>query len=172
VTLLLGHLRGDVEGLTLYTTSRGRGYLIAASQGNGQFIISQRAGSNGYVLPFTGVAAGGRDPVTHPDGIDVTSQTLGAAFAQRVFVTQDHQDDRDHQNCQRGPGPALARALRPPPHTKPEPLHSRRTRVGSFHLSPATSSVSQTSLCETPQVFQILSPSNASSPVSGLISKT
>jgi myo-inositol-hexaphosphate 3-phosphohydrolase len=125
-----------VEGLALYTTSRGRGDLIAASQGNSQFVISQRAGSNAYVLPFTGVAAGGRDPVTHPDGSDVTSQALGAAFAQSVFVAHDHQDDRDHQNFQRGPGPALAPALPPPPHTKPEPLPSRRTRAGSFHLSP------------------------------------
>lgn len=93
-----GHLTADVEGLALYDIGGGFGYLIASSQGSDEYVVYQRSGSNEYVMTFSIVAANGIDNVSGTDGIDVTSQWLGPAFPQGLFVAQDGNNDDGNQN--------------------------------------------------------------------------
>lgn len=88
-----GHLSADVEGLTIYYAANGAGYLIASSQGNNEFAVYQRGGSNAYVNSFKLVAGGGIDGVSDTDGIDVTNFPLGNQFSQGMFVAQDNNDN-------------------------------------------------------------------------------
>ncbi len=92
-----GRLVADVEGLTLYTTSAGGGYLLASSQGNDSYVVYERGGANAYVLTFA-VAAGSVDRVTATDGIDVTNFGLGSRFPEGVFVVQDNTNTGGNQN--------------------------------------------------------------------------
>lgn len=112
-----GHLRADVEGLTLYygsaNSGHATGYLIASSQGNDTYVIYERRGDNAYVATFEIDAGNGIDRVTHSDGIDVTNVALGSAFPQGVFIAQDDANDDDHQNYKLVPWPAIANATQP-----------------------------------------------------------
>jgi 3-phytase len=93
-----GHLTSNVEGLTIYHTSTGGGYLIASSQGSDTFVIYQRGGNNAYVATFAIEAGNGIDRVTHTDGIDVSNFGLGSPFEQGVFVAQDGYDESSTNN--------------------------------------------------------------------------
>lgn len=42
-------LKADIEGLALYRASKGKGYLIASSQGNNTFAVFERDGANEFV---------------------------------------------------------------------------------------------------------------------------
>lgn len=88
-----GHLRADVEGLTIYYASNGTGYLLASSQGSDDFAIYRREGNNTYVGSFALVAGGGIDAVSNTDGIDVTNFSLGGQFPHGLFVAQDNGDN-------------------------------------------------------------------------------
>jgi 3-phytase len=77
----------DVEGLTIYYASGGKGYLIASSQENNTFKVYSREGDNAFILtiePQPGVLNVPR----HTDGIDVTNRPTSAQFSQGVFVVQ------------------------------------------------------------------------------------
>jgi 3-phytase len=93
-----GHLAADVEGLAIYYTGAGGGYLIASSQGNDTFVIYQRGGSNAYVATFAIVAGNRIDRVTHTDGIDISNVGLGGLFEQGVFVAQDGYNETSTNN--------------------------------------------------------------------------
>ncbi|MBI5031574.1 MAG: phytase [Chloroflexi bacterium] len=93
-----GHLKADVEGLTLTYGDNGTGYLIASSQGDSTFAIYRREGNNPFVKTFKIVAGNGIDAVSGTDGIDVTTVNLGAAFPYGVFVAQDGANDNGNQN--------------------------------------------------------------------------
>jgi 3-phytase len=97
-TQMGGHLTSNVEGLALYYTNTGGGYLIASSQGNDTFVIYQRGGNNAYVATFAIVAGNGIDRVTHTDGIEVSNFGLGSPFDQGVFVAQDGYDESSTNN--------------------------------------------------------------------------
>jgi 3-phytase len=93
-----GHLTADVEGLTIYDASGGRGYLIASSQGSSSYVIYRREAANAYVATFEIVAGSTIDDVSDTDGIEVTSANLGPAFPQGLFVAQDGKNTPCNQN--------------------------------------------------------------------------
>jgi 3-phytase len=92
-----GRLVADIEGLTLYSTSGGGGYLLASSQGNDSFVVYERTGVNAYVTTFT-IAAGSVDRVSETDGIEVTNFALGSRFSEGLFVAQDNTNTGGNQN--------------------------------------------------------------------------
>ncbi len=86
-----GQLTADVEGLALAVTGPGEGYLFASSQGADEFVVYERKAPHAHVLTFN-VWGGGEaciDGVEGSDGIDVSAGSLGSAFPNGVFVTQD-----------------------------------------------------------------------------------
>lgn len=109
-----GRLTADVEGLTIYYTSNGGGYLIASSQGSNQFIVYQRGGTNNYVTTFGIEANPLVDKVAHTDGIDVINVPLGPAFPFGLFVAQDDYNDGANQNFKLVPWESIAFATNPP----------------------------------------------------------
>lgn len=93
-----GHLTPDVEGLALYYSKEGGGYLIASSQGSNEFVIYQRDYNNTYIFTFEIAGNNGIDRVTHTDGIDVTNFNLSPDFPWGLFVVQDGSNDTGNQN--------------------------------------------------------------------------
>jgi 3-phytase len=105
-----GHLEADVEGLAIARTGRGRGYLIASSQGNSTFVVYGRR-SNRYLKTFEIVTGRHTDGVSDTDGIEVTTARLGRAYPGGLFVAQDGNNNRPrHQNFKLVPWRAIARA--------------------------------------------------------------
>jgi 3-phytase len=90
-------LAADVEGLTIYYATQGRGYLIASSQGNNTYMVYERAGENRYVLTID-PKEGQIDDVNDTDGICVTSCPTSPQFAQGLFVVQDGANAGGNQN--------------------------------------------------------------------------
>ncbi len=93
-----GFFDADVEGLTLYLTENGGGYLIASSQGDGTFTVYERGGNNAFIGSFKIEGANGIDGVSGTDGIAVTSAPLGSLFPHGVFVAQDGRRDNRDEN--------------------------------------------------------------------------
>jgi 3-phytase len=106
-----GQLAADVEGLAIYDTGGGRGYLIASSQGDNTYVIYRREGANAYVATFEIVAAGQIDGVSQTDGIAVTSANLGPAFPQGMFIAQDGKNDECNQNFKFVPWQSIAATI-------------------------------------------------------------
>jgi 3-phytase len=73
-------LTADVEGVTIYYTPNGEGYLIASSQGNSTFKIYQRKAPHAFVGTFAVSGA------TDSDGVDVINLPLNNTFPQGVFA--------------------------------------------------------------------------------------
>jgi 3-phytase len=90
-------LTGDVEGLTIYRASGGRGYLIASSQGNDTFKVYAREGDNRFLLTIDPRGAK-IDDVKETDGIAVTNLPTTAQFPKGVFVVQDGKNAGGNQN--------------------------------------------------------------------------
>jgi hypothetical protein len=88
VETLGGHLVADVEGLALFQTTSGAGYLLASSQGNSEFVIYDRQ-TLAHLGSFDLRAVSGF--VSRTDGIDVLSTGLGTQFPNGIFVAQ-HDD--------------------------------------------------------------------------------
>jgi myo-inositol-hexaphosphate 3-phosphohydrolase len=88
-----GHLRADVEGLSIYYGQDGAGYLLASSQGSHEFAVYRRAGDNSFVGSFKLISGGGIDAVSDTDGIDVTNFPLGNQFPLGMFVAQDNDEN-------------------------------------------------------------------------------
>ncbi|HYN87873.1 MAG TPA: phytase [Ardenticatenaceae bacterium] len=109
-----GHLVADVEGLAIYYTSEGTGYLIASSQGNRTFAVYRREGHNPHVMTFTVEAGNGIDGVSITDGIEVTNFGLGPSFSQGLFIAQDGYNSGGNQNFKLVPWPSIAAAASPP----------------------------------------------------------
>lgn len=84
-----GPLVDDVEGITLYYTADGGGYLIASSQGSAEFVVYSREESPQYIGRFEIVSSDTIDGTSGTDGIDVTNVSLGDAFPDGLFVAQD-----------------------------------------------------------------------------------
>jgi myo-inositol-hexaphosphate 3-phosphohydrolase len=91
------HFVADVEGLTIYHTTGGQGYLIASSQGSDRYVLYDRV-TNDYVGSFKVIAGNGIDGTTGTDGIDVISTPLGPGFPYGIFVTQDNINTGSNQN--------------------------------------------------------------------------
>jgi 3-phytase len=90
-------LTADVEGLTIYYATQGRGYLIASSQGNNTYKVYERIGENRYVLTID-PKDGRIDDVSDTDGICVTSCPTSRRFANGLFIAQDGTNAGGNQN--------------------------------------------------------------------------
>jgi 3-phytase len=108
-----GNLVADVEGMALYYTADGAGYLIVSSQGSSEFVIYERQGANAYVGKFRVIETTGIDAISGTDGLDVTNFPLGANFPQGVFVAQDdlNIDPNETQNFKLVPWENIAGVL-------------------------------------------------------------
>ncbi len=76
-------LTADVEGITIYYTANGEGYLLASSQGSSNFKVYERKEPHNFVKTFyvQGVA--------NADGIDVANVSLGQNFPYGIFLTHN-----------------------------------------------------------------------------------
>ena len=106
-----GHLTADVEGLAIYQTTGGGGYLIASSQGSDEFVVYERR-SGGYLGTFE-IVDGSVDGVSNTDGIDVTNAPLGSGFERGLFVAQDGDNPGANQNFKLVPWERIANAFDP-----------------------------------------------------------
>ena len=97
-TVGTGNLTADIEGLSLYYTTAGTGYLIASSQGANEFNVYDRTGTNAYLGKFDIVDGPTIDGAADTDGIVVTSANLGPAFPSGLFAAQDCCNGSDNQN--------------------------------------------------------------------------
>ena len=84
----------DIEGLTLYYAKKGKGYLIASSQGNDSFAIFERGGENKYLGSFE-ITDGTLDGTEGTDGIDVCNLNLGDPFSKGMFIVQDDENTNE-----------------------------------------------------------------------------
>lgn len=82
------HLIADAEGLTLYDGGKGKGYLLASSQGNNTIAMYSRTAPYEYINSFT-VGDGEIDGVDETDGMMVVNANLGGEFSQGVLIMQD-----------------------------------------------------------------------------------
>ncbi|RRS00096.1 phytase [Glycomyces terrestris] len=80
-------LRTDIEGLTIYPTGRGKGYLLASSQGDDSFAVYDLRGANAYLGSFS-IESGAVDSTQHSDGADVVSASL-PGYPGGLLVVQD-----------------------------------------------------------------------------------
>lgn len=94
----VGSLHMDIEGLTLYASADGGGYLIASSQGSDTFHAYDREPPNALAFTFRVGEGEGVDEVTHTDGIDACATPLGRAYPRGVFVVQDDANPGANQN--------------------------------------------------------------------------
>jgi myo-inositol-hexaphosphate 3-phosphohydrolase len=76
-------LTEDVEGLTIYYSSQGNGYIIASSQGSNNFKVYERQAPHNYIktVQVTGVG--------NTDGIDVINLNLDYSFPYGMFLVHD-----------------------------------------------------------------------------------
>jgi 3-phytase len=73
-------LTGDVEGLTIYPLSGGRGYLLVSNQESNNFKVYERSGAHKFLGTFA--IQGAEDT----DGIDVCNASLGRDFSHGLFA--------------------------------------------------------------------------------------
>jgi len=108
-----GHLHADIEGLAIYYTSDGEGYLLASSQGSSEFVIYRRTGNHDYLATFRIVDGNGIDSVTDTDGIDVCNFPLGPKFPNGFFIAQDGRNQGGNQNFKVVAWETIANAISP-----------------------------------------------------------
>jgi 3-phytase len=87
-----GHLVADIEGLGLYYSSDGGGYLIVSSQGESTYAVYRRDGTNPFLGTFRIVDAAGVDGTQETDGLEVSNVRLGPAFPNGMLVVHDHRN--------------------------------------------------------------------------------
>jgi 3-phytase len=80
-------LTADVEGLTIYDKGKGRGYLLASSQGADEFVVYDRT-SGAYLGKFA-IRDGVIDGSEQCDGAHVVSANLGGELSDGLLVVQD-----------------------------------------------------------------------------------
>lgn len=87
-------LASDIEGLCIYYGTNGSGYLIVSSQGENNFAVFERQGTNAYLGSFA-IGANqllGIDQITTCDGADVCPLAL-PNYPQGVLIVQDGEND-------------------------------------------------------------------------------
>jgi 3-phytase len=84
-------LTADVEGLAIYCGAGAAGYLIASSQGSGDFKVFERSGANRFVATINL----GLDDV---DGLDVVAVPTSSRFPRGLFVCQGGKTAGANQN--------------------------------------------------------------------------
>lgn len=78
----------DIEGLCLFKTPNGNGYLIASSQGNYSYAIFDRKSPHNYIGSFR-IGDGIIDGAEETDGLEVINMNLGEKFPFGMLVVQD-----------------------------------------------------------------------------------
>lgn len=108
-----GHLTADVEGIALYRTANGGGYLIVSSQGADEFVVYERGGDNAYIGTFRVIESEIADAVSGTDGLDVTNFPMGTDFPDGLLIVQDDLNllPRAPQNFKLIPWSRVANAL-------------------------------------------------------------
>ncbi len=81
------NIKYDIEGLAIYDSGNGEGYLVASSQGNYSFAVFERQGDNKYLGSFR-IVDGEIDGAEETDGIEITSVPL-PGFPKGLLVVQD-----------------------------------------------------------------------------------
>jgi 3-phytase len=81
------HMVADVEGLAIYPTAGGGGYLIASSQGDNAYAIFDRGGDNTFLHRFR-IVGGAVDAASESDGIEVTAAAL-PGYTGGMFIAHD-----------------------------------------------------------------------------------
>jgi 3-phytase len=87
-----GHLRADVEGVTLvYGKTKDEGFIIVSTQGVSAYNVYKRKAPHEFVMTFTIVAGkdGLVDAVSNTDGITAVGTGLGAKFPKGLVVVHD-----------------------------------------------------------------------------------
>ncbi len=82
------NIKYDIEGLAIYDSGVGKGYLVASSQGNYSYAVFERQGDNKYLGSFR-ISDGETDGAEETDGIDITNVPLGDRFSKGMLVVQD-----------------------------------------------------------------------------------
>ena len=82
------NMKDDFEGVTLYDSGEGKGYIILSSQGNNSYAVFDRI-TNTYLGSFLLGDSEKIDGTYDTDGIDVTSIALGSKYPKGVFIAQD-----------------------------------------------------------------------------------
>jgi len=93
-----GELVPDVEGVSIYHTGKGNGYLLASSQGNSTFAVYALEESYPYLFSFAVKSTETIDNVSGTDGIDVSSCPLGDQYPLGIFIAQDDANPGSTQN--------------------------------------------------------------------------
>ncbi|MFW6092830.1 MAG: phytase [Pseudomonadota bacterium] len=83
-------LTSDLEGVALLPADRGGGHVMVSSQGNDSY-FAYRLQDGRFAGSFH-LAAGATDAVTHTDGIEITTRSLGARFPEGILVVQDDEN--------------------------------------------------------------------------------
>jgi 3-phytase len=99
-------LKGDVEGLAIFSRPEGAGYLLVSDQGKNRVRVYRREGKHEYVGAF-GVAGMGE-----PDGIEVVSAGLGPKFPNGLFLC--HTGSKSPCPVLLTPWDAIANTFSPP----------------------------------------------------------
>lgn len=81
------NMKADFEGVTLYDSGNGKGYILLSSQGNNSYAVFDRV-SNQYLGSFS-LKDGIVDGTNDTDGIDVTSVSFGDKYPKGFFLAQD-----------------------------------------------------------------------------------
>jgi 3-phytase len=82
------YLSADLEGLTIYDSGNGEGYLLASSQGSNEFAVYSRADGT-YIGNFAVTASDSIDGSEQCDGAAVAGADFGGAFSGGLLVVQD-----------------------------------------------------------------------------------
>lgn len=95
-----GHLRDDVEGIALYVSGKGSGYVIVSSQGDNSFAVYDREIPHAYRGSFIVHANQAMDigAVDETDGIEVVAAPLGEQYPEGAFIAQDGHNRPANQN--------------------------------------------------------------------------
>ena len=91
------NLTPDTEGIGIYDTGNGTGYLVVSAQGSNDFNVYERESSHRFLGKFN-VASGAIDGVTDCDGLEVTSFGLGPAWPEGLLAVQDYSNGTSNQN--------------------------------------------------------------------------
>jgi 3-phytase len=87
-----GHLRADVEGVTMvFGKTADKGFILVSTQGVSAYNVYRRASPHEFVTTFTIVDSkdGKIDAVSNTDGITAVGTKLGKDFPHGLFVTHD-----------------------------------------------------------------------------------
>lgn len=87
----------DVEGLTIYETAPGEGYLIVSNQEENEYEIFERNAPHAHLLTVATEDGAAADGSQETDGIAATSKPFGP-YPAGVLVVQDGFNDDGNQN--------------------------------------------------------------------------